>query len=69
MATTSWQAGVAGGTFLIGTLIQGMIAAYYPSYIPQRWQGTLFVFAVAAIEGIVNVSLVNQLPRIQTIMM
>ncbi|QDS74104.1 hypothetical protein FKW77_009726 [Venturia effusa] len=68
MATTSWQAGSAGGTFLIGTLIQGMIAAYYPSYIPQRWQGTLFVFAIAAIEGIVNSSMVNQLPRIQKIM-
>ena len=45
-----------------------MIAAYYPSYIPKRWQGTLFVFAIAAIEGIVNVFMVNQLPRIQKIM-
>jgi choline transport protein len=69
MATTSWQAGAAGGTFLIGTLVQGMIAAYQPSYIPKRWQGTLFVFAIAAIEGIVNVAMVNQLPRIQKIMM
>ncbi|KAE9988423.1 hypothetical protein EG328_011183 [Venturia inaequalis] len=68
MATTSWQAGAAGGTFLIGTLIQGMIAAYYPSYIPKRWQGTLFVFAIAAIEGFVNSFMVNQLPRIQKIM-
>ncbi|TID23971.1 hypothetical protein E2P81_ATG02279 [Venturia nashicola] len=68
MATTSWQAGAAGLTFLIGTLIQGMIAAYDPSYIPKRWQGTLFVFAIAAIEAIVNSFMVNQLPRIQKIM-
>jgi len=46
-----------------------MIAAYYPSYIPKRWQGTLFVFAIAAIEGIVNVSMVNQLPRIQKVIL
>jgi choline transport protein len=68
MATTSWQAGSAGGSFLIGTLIQGTIAAYKPSYIPQRWQGTLFVFAVALIEGLVNSVFANQLPRIQKVM-
>jgi choline transport protein len=68
MATTSWQAGAAGGSFLIGTLIQGVIAAYKPSYVPQRWQGTLFVFAVALIEGLVNSVFANQLPRIQKVM-
>ena len=68
MATTSWQAGTAGGAFLIGTIIQGTITAYNPNYVPQRWQGTLFVFAVAAIEGVINVLVVDQLPRIQKIM-
>lgn len=68
MATTSWQAGCAGGAFLCGTLIQGMVASYYPSYVPTRWQGTLFVFAIALIEGLVNSIFVNQLPRIQKIM-
>jgi amino acid transporter len=68
MATTSWQAGAAGGTFLIGTLIQGMIAAYDSTYLPKRWHGTLFVFAIAIIEGLVNSVFTNQLPRIQKIM-
>jgi choline transport protein len=68
MATLSWQAGSAGGSFLIGTLIQGCISIYHPSYIPQRWQGTLFVFAVTAIEGFINIGLVNYLPWLQTIM-
>jgi choline transport protein len=68
MATTSWQAGSAGGTFLIGLLIQGTLAAYKPSYVPQRWQGTLFVFGVALIEGLVNSVFANQLPRIQKVM-
>jgi choline transport protein len=68
MATTSWQAGAAGGTFLIGTLIQGIYAAYNSNYVPKRWQGTLFVFAIAAIEGLVNSNFTNQLPRIQKVM-
>jgi hypothetical protein len=68
MATLSWQAGSAGGSFLIGTLIQGCISIYHPSYVPQRWQGTLFVFAVTAIEGAINIGLVNYLPWLQTIM-
>lgn len=53
---------------MIGTLIQGIIAAYNPSYIPKRWQGTLFVFAMVLIEAIFNGIFVNQLPRLQKIM-
>jgi choline transport protein len=68
MSTVSWQAGAAGGAFLNGTLIQGIIAAYDTSYIPKRWQGTLFVFAICLIEGIVNAFFVNQLPRLQKVM-
>lgn len=67
LSTLSWQAGSAGGSFLIGTLIQGLLTAYRPSYIGQRWQGTLFVFAVALVEGLVNIVLVRWLPWLQTI--
>jgi choline transport protein len=68
MATTSWQAGTAGGAFLTGTIIQGTIVAYNPNYVPTRWQGTLFVFAIAGVTGIVNIFMVNQLPYIQKVM-
>jgi len=68
LATTSWQAGSAGGSFLIGTIIQGIIIAYNPNYNPTKWQGTLFVFAVAAVAGIINVFFVSQLPHIQKVM-
>lgn len=67
MATTSWQAGTAGATFLIGTIIQGTITAYNSNYMGTKWQGTLLVFAISAIQGVVNVFFVNQLPRIQKI--
>jgi len=68
MATLSWQAGSAGGSFMIGSLIQGCLIVYRPTYAPQRWQGTLFVFATAAVEGIVNIFLVQWLPWLQTLM-
>lgn len=68
LATLSWQAGSAGGSFLIGSLIQGCIAQYDLNYLPKRWQGTLFVFAVTLIEGIINIFMVNWLPWLQTIM-
>ncbi|KAH9909533.1 GABA permease-like protein [Xylariomycetidae sp. FL2044] len=67
LATTSWQAGTAGGAFFNGTLLQGMIAAYDRSYIPTRWQGTLFVLAICLVQGIVNTLFVSQLPTLQKI--
>jgi len=69
MATLSWQAGSAGGSFMIGSLIQGCLIMYRPdTYTPERWQGTLFVFAVAFVEGVVNIFLVNWLTWLQTLM-
>jgi choline transport protein len=68
MSTLSWQAGTAGASFILGVLIQAVIVAYNPSYVPKRWQGTLFVFLAAAIQGVVNTLLAAQLPRIQKIM-
>jgi choline transport protein len=69
MASLSWLAGTAGGSFIIGTLIQGLLSAYRPSYLPRKWRGTLFVFATSLVEGLVNIYGVNYLPVLQTIMM
>jgi choline transport protein len=68
MSTLSWQAGTAGASFILGVLIQSCITAYNPTYTPKRWQGTLFVFLAAAIQGIVNGLFSAQLPRLQKIM-
>ncbi|CAG8404822.1 unnamed protein product [Penicillium salamii] len=43
MSVLAWQAGAASGSFLTGTIIQGLITLHDPSYEPQNWQGTLFV--------------------------
>jgi hypothetical protein len=45
MSTLSWQAGNAADCLLTGTISQALIVVNNPSYEPQRWQGTLFVFA------------------------
>ena len=69
MALLSWQAGTAGATFIIGSLIQGVIIAYNPSYSPHPWQGVLFTIALTVIEYLLNTVLATQLPRLQKIMM
>ena len=67
LSPLSWQAGSAGGSFIIGSLVQGAYAQYNTSYTPKRWQGTLFAFAICAIEGVFNIFLVNWLPWLQTV--
>jgi hypothetical protein len=46
MSMLSWQAGNAADCFLTGTIAQALIVVNNPDYEPQRWQGTLFVFAM-----------------------
>lgn len=65
----AWQAGSASGSFLTGTIIQGLISIRHPSYQPQSWQGTLFVFAMIAVIYFFNVFASNWLPRIQNLLL
>ncbi|XPS71073.1 hypothetical protein M3J09_003258 [Ascochyta lentis] len=46
MSTLSWQAGNAADCFLTGTIAQALLVVNDPEYEPQRWHGTLFVFAM-----------------------
>jgi choline transport protein len=69
MSTLSWQAGTAGMSFILGVLIQSIIVVYNPSYVPQRWQQTLFVFAFAFVQVIGNTVAVRQLPILQKLVM
>jgi choline transport protein len=68
MSVLSWQAGTAGGSFIVGTLTQATIVAFRPSYSPKPWQGVLFVIAVTFVECLVNTVFASQLPRIQKLM-
>jgi amino acid transporter len=65
MAVLAWQAGAASGSFLTGTIIQGLISIRDPNYSPQNWQGTLFVFAMVAVIYFFNVYASSWMPRMQ----
>ncbi|KAJ6446909.1 primary-amine oxidase [Purpureocillium lavendulum] len=62
LSTVSWQSIVALDAFLIGSIIQGMIALNDASYLPTRWQGTLLVFASVIGVSMFNVFAAKHLP-------
>jgi choline transport protein len=66
---TGWQAIVASGCFLCGSLIQGLIVLGNPSYIPQSWQLVLFYWASLLFAIIVNTRISKLLPKIETLIL
>ncbi|EED17336.1 GABA permease, putative [Talaromyces stipitatus ATCC 10500] len=69
MSVLAWQAGSASGSFLTGTIIQGLISIRDPNYIPENWQGTLFVFAMILVIYIFNVHASNLMPVLNNLLM
>ncbi|KAJ1707400.1 GABA permease [Aspergillus flavus] len=69
MSVLAWQAGAASGSFLTGTIIQGLISVKDPSYEPENWQGTLFVFAMILVIYFFNVYAASWMPRIQNLLL
>jgi hypothetical protein len=69
MSVLAWQAGAASGSFLTGTIIQGLITVRNPDYDPQRWQGTLLVFAMVTVIFIVNVFASDIMPILNNLLM
>jgi amino acid transporter len=69
MSVLAWQAGAASGSFLTGTIIQGLISVRDPHYEPQGWQGTLFVFAMVLVIYIFNVWGADVMPVLSNLLM
>ncbi|PYI24152.1 GABA permease [Aspergillus violaceofuscus CBS 115571] len=69
MSVLAWQVGAASGSFLTGTIIQGLISVHNPKYEPTRWQGTLFVFAMILVIYFFNVYAASWMPRIQNVLL
>lgn len=65
----AWQAGSASGSFLTGTIIQGLISVRNPEYEPQNWQGTLFVFAMVLVIYIFNIYGAGLMPILNNLLM
>lgn len=69
MSVLAWQAGAASGSFLTGTIIQGLIATNDLEYEAKNWQGTLFVFAMVALIYVFNIWAAQGLPMIQNLLL
>jgi len=65
MCFTGWQAAITSITFLTGTIVQGLIVLNSPTYVYERWHGTLLVIAITAFAIIFNTALAKQLPLVE----
>ncbi|KAK4556924.1 hypothetical protein LTR86_005905 [Recurvomyces mirabilis] len=61
----AWQATVTSVTFLTATQIQGLMILNYPDYTPERWHGTLLMWAYLAVLFAANVWGIRLLPLIE----
>ncbi len=51
--------------FLAGTIIQGLIILNDPTYIFERWQGTMLVIAITSFAILFNTFLAKKLPMVE----
>ncbi|KAM5466591.1 hypothetical protein MauCBS54593_005848 [Microsporum audouinii] len=69
LSVLGWQSASATGTYLGGTIIQGVVKLNYPEYTPEKWQATLMLYAVLILSLSVNVSLVKWLPGVEGVIL
>lgn len=69
ISVLGWQSGLASIAFIAGTLIQGLIVLNNPSYIYERWHGTLLVIALAAFAVLFNSFLAKHLPAVESMVL
>ncbi|KOC11929.1 amino acid transporter [Aspergillus flavus AF70] len=62
LSALAWQSAVAFNTYLIGTMIQGVIFLNHKTYAPPRWQGTLIVSAASIGMSLFNIFAAKHLP-------
>lgn len=66
MTVVAWQAAIASGAFLAGTIIQGLIVLNNPDYNPQKWHGTLLIWACILVAVFVNTVVSGLLPIVES---
>ena len=64
-----WQASVASGAYISGTLIQGLITLNNANYNPKPWHGTLLFWAVYAFAVAINTLGRYVLPRFESLIL
>lgn len=71
LTLTGWQALVASGGYVTGTMIQGLILLCNPSYLDkmQNWHGTMLFWAVVLLGLVVNTAVGKLLARFEAIVL
>ena len=65
-AVLGWIANLTVGVWFVGTMTQGLLVLNYPSYVYERWHGTLILFAAVLCCVVVNTLLGRFFPHIET---
>lgn len=65
LCTLGWQSGVAIGSFLAATQVQGLIVLNNPDYVFERWHGTLLTIAMVLFVFVFNTFLAKHLPLVE----
>ncbi|KAJ0109741.1 hypothetical protein J7T55_004290 [Diaporthe amygdali] len=67
LCVLGWQTGCASTSFMVGTMVQGLIALNHPdTYVHEGWHGTLLTIAAAAFAAFFNTFLARHLPAIES---
>lgn len=61
----AWQTNAAAGSFITGTVIQGLLVLNYPAYVYENWHGTLLMIAMGLFSVFFNTVLARKLPMIE----
>ncbi|KAK5130535.1 hypothetical protein LTR08_001965 [Meristemomyces frigidus] len=64
-----WQVYLAGVCFMVGGVIQGLIALNQPDYVYHRYHATLLAMAVIAFSVVFNTVLAVRLPLIEGVVL
>ncbi|KAI1777982.1 putative GABA permease [Hypoxylon cercidicola] len=67
LTITGWQALLASGGFVTGTMIQGLILLTHPEYAnhAKNWHGTLLFWAVVLLSYVINTSVGTLLAKFE----
>ncbi|GAW25779.1 putative GABA permease [Rosellinia necatrix] len=71
LAITGWQALIASGALITGTMIQGLILISHPEYaaVMQNWHGTLLLWAIVFFSYGINTAAGSLLARFEGIVL
>ncbi|KAK5046045.1 hypothetical protein LTR84_008502 [Exophiala bonariae] len=69
LSAIGWQVYLAGVAFMVGGVIQGLIALNVEDYVWHNWHGTLLSIAAILFSIIFNTALAVQLPMIEGVVL